>query len=128
MAGPDAMIRLLARTIAAVTVAASLSGCGSSATAPRDDIGTVAASSDLQFAPGTIRVVLRGESTPTATVTWVFQNVMHSVVWDAQPVGATVLDVGTTSNASVSRGFHLAGTYTYHCSIHNSMTGTIIVE
>ena len=122
------MIRALARTMSALVIATSLFGCGSATTAPNGDNGTVTATSDLQFTPSSVRITLRNPQNPTATVTWVFQSVTHSVVWDARPVTAEVFDIGNTSNASVSREFHLAGTYTYHCAIHTSMTGTVIVH
>ncbi|HEV7704196.1 MAG TPA: plastocyanin/azurin family copper-binding protein [Gemmatimonadaceae bacterium] len=121
------MIRALARTIAALTIVALLSECGSAVTAPLADSTSVSATSDMQFTPSTMHVSLSG-TTPTAIVTWVFQSVVHSVVWDTQPEGADVFDVGNTSNASVSRAFHVAGTYSYHCAIHSSMSGTVIVE
>jgi plastocyanin len=43
-------------------------------------------------------------------------------------VGAAVENIDATMNASVSRDFSVAGTYTYHCSIHPEMTGTVIVQ
>jgi plastocyanin len=59
------------------------------------------------------------------TVTWINQ----------QSVGHTVTsDTGAFESATIASGgsfdftFDTAGTYTYHCSIHPSMTGTIIVQ
>ena len=86
---------------------------------------TVTATSSLQFTPSTVTVTQNGAP---ATVTWVFQNVAHTVNWDTQPVGASVTDIGATSSASVVRDFSVTGTYTYHCSIHPQMTGTVIVQ
>jgi plastocyanin len=37
-------------------------------------------------------------------------------------------DIATTANASVTRTFSTAGTFTYHCTIHPQMTGTVIVQ
>ena len=84
----------------------------------------VTATSSLSFTPPTVTV---SRSAGTA-VTWVFQTVNHTVTWDSQPSGAAVSDIGSTSGASVVRSFTVAGTYHYHCSIHGSMSGTVIVE
>jgi plastocyanin len=119
----NSMTRALARTVA-FTLAATLMGCGSASTEPAPDPGVVTATSSMTFTPQTV-TVNRGA---TASVTWVFQNVNHTVTWDSQPSGAAVADIGSTSGASVARSFSVAGTYQYHCSIHDSMSGTVIVE
>ena len=57
------------------------------------------------------------------TVTWENKDyVPHTVTgagWDSG-----YLSLGQT----YSRKFDTAGTYNYHCSIHSSMTGTVIVK
>jgi plastocyanin len=119
------MLRVTARILAAGITAAALVACGSSSTSPTTTPGTVTATNSLQFSPSTVTVTQNGAP---ATVTWVFQNVAHTVNWDTQPVGATVANIGATSSASVARDFSVTGTYTYHCSIHPQMTGTVIVQ
>jgi plastocyanin len=119
------MLHPTARTLAAGIIAVALMACGSSSTAPNTTPGTVTATSNLQFTPSTVTVTQNGAP---ATVTWVFQSVAHTVTWDTQPVGAAVTNIGATSGASVPRDFPVMGTYTYHCSIHPQMTGTVVVQ
>ena len=120
------MLRATVRTIAAGIITAALVACGGSSTSIDKTPGTVTATSSLQFTPSTVTVTQSGGS---ATVTWVFQSVAHTVTWDPpQPAGATVADIDPTQNADVSRDFSVKGTYTYHCSIHPEMRGTVIVQ
>ena len=120
------MLRVTARSLAAGIISAALMACGSSSTSPTPMPGTVTATSSLQFTPSTVTVTQSGGS---ATVTWVFQSVAHTVTWDPpQPAGATVADIDPTQNADVARDFSVTGTYTYHCSIHPEMKGTVIVQ
>jgi plastocyanin len=119
------MLRVTARILAAGIISAGLVACGSSSTSPKPTPGTVTAESSLSFNPSSVTVTTNGG---TATVTWVFQSVAHTVTWDTQPAGATVPNIDLTSNNSVSRDFTVTGTYTYHCSVHPFMTGTVVVQ
>jgi len=60
------------------------------------------------------------------TVTWIFAAIAHTVTFDA--VAGRPADITATNNASDSRTFSVAGTFTYHCTIHNGMTGRVIVH
>jgi len=119
------MLRASARTLAAGIFVALLVACGSSTTSPNTPPGTVTAESSLKFSPSSVTVTRSGG---TATVTWVFQSVAHTVTWDTQPSGGAVADIPATSGASVARDFTVVGPYTYHCSIHPFMTGMVIVQ
>jgi plastocyanin len=60
-----------------------------------------------------------------STVIFQFDDVMHTVTFVQNPGG--VADIPPTSNADSTRTL-TAGTYTYHCSIHTYMTGTIVAR
>jgi cytochrome c oxidase subunit II len=60
-----------------------------------------------------------------STVTFQFDDVMHTVTWVQNP--GNVADIPATSDADSTRVLP-AGTYTYHCSIHTYMTGTIVAQ
>ncbi|MEO8880856.1 MAG: plastocyanin/azurin family copper-binding protein [Gemmatimonadaceae bacterium] len=118
------MLRALARTIVAGTLAATLFACGSdSITNPT--AATVVASSQLQFTPQNISLSRSGG---TAQLTFSFESTHHTVVWDTQPSGASVENIALSANTSVERDMTVAGTYMYHCSIHPSMTGTVTIH
>ncbi len=60
-----------------------------------------------------------------ATVTWTNNDTAtHSVVWDDGTTGSARL---TPGGPSYTRTFDAPGTFTYHCGIHASMKGTIVV-
>lgn len=59
-----------------------------------------------------------------APVTWTNQDgATHTVTFDAGGVDSGRL----ATNATFRHVFTTAGTFTYHCAIHTSMTGTITV-
>jgi amicyanin len=91
---------------------------------PEDNaVATMAVTiSDFSFAPGTIKVKA-GD-----TVTWTNKDsTSHTVTADVKtadaPDGPSI-----AQNETYSFTFKKAGTYTYHCSIHPSMRGTVIVQ
>jgi len=79
----------------------------------------VTATTGQAFTPETLAV----HSNRPVTVTWTFQSLAHTVTWDS----AGVADIPATANAQVSRKFTNFGVWSYHCSIHPNMTGTIVV-
>lgn len=101
---------------------------------PSASAGEEQASSEEQTAPQDKEVKIEGfafsEKSITvqagATVTWEnYDSVPHTVT----AVTGGAFDSGTLAKGkSFSYTFTKAGTYTYKCSIHPSMTGTVIVE
>jgi plastocyanin len=59
-------------------------------------------------------------------VTFSFMDVAHTVTFD-QSAGP-IADIPATANADSTRVFATAGTYTYHCSIHTYMHGTVVAQ
>lgn len=114
-------------TITASITAGSITHTGSqvvSVSTPGATAG-VTATTNLAFSPASVTIARAGG---TGTVTWTFQSVAHTVTWDTQPAGASVTDIDATQSAHVARDFTVAGHYTYHCSIHSGMNGTVDVQ
>jgi trimeric autotransporter adhesin len=83
---------------------------------------TVSTTNNNTFSPGAVAIAAGG------TVTWQFGNGTHNVTWNAgspQPPGGNIPD---QSAGTQSRTFSSAGNYTYQCTRHNGMTGTVTVS
>jgi plastocyanin len=119
------MLRAFARTLAVGVTAAALFACGSDSTAPAPSSATVTADTLYKYTPDTVTV---SRASGSATVTWAFQHVHHTVTWTSQPSGAAVAEIPTTQDASVARDFSVAGVYLYQCALHSSMHGAVIVQ
>ena len=80
---------------------------------------TSVAVSDNQFSPAAIQV------SPGATVTWTWIQgaALHNVTFSS---GTPSANLG--SNATFNRSFPAAGTFTYQCTLHPGMTGTVKVQ
>lgn len=117
-------LRLLVRTAALAVAAALLAACGSTGPAPAaalpDDVGPVTEDptvtvADNVFVPEDVVVEVGAE------VTW---------VWDARAVHDVVGD-GFESEVKVegtfTHTFDSEGAYTYVCTLHPGMEGTVYV-
>jgi len=78
----------------------------------------VTATSGLAFDPNAVTIAA-GD-----TIYYTFQTVQHNVVFDTP---GNPGNVPNTQSATVKRKFPTAGTFNYHCSIHQSMTGAVTV-
>lgn len=131
------MITRLAPIAAAGIVAGGLAACGGSSTdtptAASCSAGsaavsqgspstTVQANDNLAFAPTTITVgvgqVLQWKNVGQIMHTVTFNDNALSCLSDEQLNGGSTWDVT----------FNTAGTYAYHCTIHEQMTGTVKVQ
>ena len=72
------------------------------------------------FQPADFAVAIGG------TVTWVFTQVAHNVIFGGG--AGTPANIPVTTNASLQRTFTTAGTFTQLCTLHAGMTGTITVR
>jgi plastocyanin len=81
--------------------------------------GTAVAISNFAFNPASANVAVNG------FVTWTnSDSTTHTVTFDSGPDCGSVNASGGTQTAQ----FTAAGTYAYHCKIHPSMKGTIVVS
>ncbi len=71
---------------------------------------------DFAFDPGTVHIATGG------TVTWTNQDItQHTVTFSDS--GSPLIN----TRGTYSKKFDAPGSYSYHCSIHPSMTGTVVV-
>lgn len=72
------------------------------------------------FTPGDVDILSGG------TVTFSWNGVTHNVTWLTTP--ASVQNITDRSTGSVPVTLNQAGTYSFHCTIHPGMDGTITVH
>jgi plastocyanin len=112
------------RRLIILTAALALAACGGSDGISGSKGPPVATTSvtlkNIAFAPGAIQV------TPGATVQFTNNDgIAHNVTFDAGSItGATDFTSGTRSVAMPVT----PGTYTYRCTIHSGMTGSVVVQ
>jgi plastocyanin len=121
--------RFAALTIAVALAIAACSGSATPAPSAQPSAAPPAAApaaagsavsiANFAFAPASMTVAVG------TTVTWTnTDSAGHTVTADDGSFKSDKLGTGT----AFSHTFTTAGTYTYHCSIHSSMTGTITVH
>jgi len=91
-------------------------GSGTSLTGMKYDVNIM----NFAFSPQTLTITQGG------TVIWTnSDSATHAIISDS---GSEINSGNLATGISYSHTFTTPGTYTYHCSIHPSMTGTIIVQ
>ena len=125
---PLTVAGLLAGVLAAcggsssATPTAASCSAGSAAVSQPSPANTVQANDNLAFAPTTITVgvgqVLQWKNVGSIMHTVTFNDNANSCLSDEQLNGGSTWDVT----------FNAAGTYAYHCTIHEQMTGTVKVR
>jgi plastocyanin len=119
--------RLLAPAVAAVAAAALLvpavpavpAAAAVGAAPARAASGVSVSVANMAFTPASVTLAV-GQ-----TVTWTFPDSMAHTTTSNQGFW----DSGTKLNgATYTRAFTSAGTFTYHCSIHSTMRGTVRVS
>lgn len=101
------------------TTSSSTTTTSSSTTSTTDDSSNRVIIRNLAFNPATLNVAVG------ATVTWRNDDsVPHTVTAD----GGSFASSAIPSGGSFSHTFSTAGVFAYHCSIHPSMTATVVVQ
>ena len=106
--------------IAAIVLAACSSGGKTSTTTTTStSSGNTVTLANFAFSPATLNVQVG------TTVIWTNNDsTTHTVTSESG-----VFDSGNlATNATFSYTFNSAGTFAYHCSIHTSMTGKVVVK
>jgi len=115
-------VALLALAIVVLATVGVMAGCSSSTSTPPPAgspgaAGTAVSIANFAFSPASLTVKV-GDS-----VTWKNDDsTAHTVAFAAFDSGSIA------PGASYSHKFDSAGTFDYKCSIHPSMTGTVIVQ
>jgi plastocyanin len=124
--------------IVGMLLAAGLGACGgggsnspATSSAPASSVGTAGAN----LGPATVKISATGQlsfdpAMQTAHVGDVIQwsntgSVGHTVTFDSEP---SLSDPSLAPGGVWEVKFTTAGTYQYHCSIHPTMVGTIVVS
>ncbi len=78
---------------------------------------------DFVFAPDPLRI------TAGSTVRWTNKDAFAHTATSSDAPEAAAFDTGNLGTGeSAGHTFDTPGTYAYVCAIHNSMTGTVVVE
>ena len=123
-------VALLALAIVVLATVGVMAGCSSSTSTPPATGGSSAPAAGSPGAAGTAVSIANFAFSPASLTV----KVGDSVTWKnddstAHTVAFAAFDSGSIApGASYSHKFDSAGTFDYKCSIHPSMTGTVIVQ
>jgi plastocyanin len=110
---------LVLLTVIVLTACSSVSGTTSKTTATSTSSGNTVTLANFAFSPATLNIQVG------TTVSWTNNDsTTHTVTSDSG-----IFDSGNLApNATFSYTFNTAGTFAYHCAIHTSMTGKVVVK
>jgi plastocyanin len=119
-------IKIIHFSMLLIAGALLFSSCGKSSTTSTNPTSTgttpvAAASGTIQnfaFSPSVIHVTVGG------TVTWTNKDTTPHTVTDN---GGTFDSGSIAADATYTKTFATAGTYTYHCTIHSMMTAATVI-
>lgn len=125
------------RAVVGFVVAVAVAACGSSSTAPNGGGGTGGHSTTIAMSSttsggaygsgGNYYFSPTPDTVPAGSVvTFTIGTVTHNVVFDTGP-SPLPTDIPASTNTSIQRTFVTAGTYNFHCSIHN-FAGVLIAQ
>jgi plastocyanin len=60
----------------------------------------------------------------TGTITYTFGATQHNVTFNG---GGAPQDIGNSTNTTVARTFNAAGSFSYSCTLHSGMNGSVLV-
>jgi plastocyanin len=108
----------LAATALVGPLALALTACNQSTDSAAAGEADTVMVEHMDYKPGSVNVPVG------ATVTWTFDDgaIPHDVVFDDVDIASERITDGTFHHS-----FTEPGTYTYHCSLHPNMTGTVEV-
>lgn len=90
-------------------------------TPPPPASGATVTTLNETFSPGTVTIA------PGSTVSWQISGATHNLTFNGPaPAGGNIPD--TSPGNTVSRTFDAAGSYSYQCTRHSGMTGTVVVQ
>jgi predicted lipoprotein with Yx(FWY)xxD motif len=117
-------------SLAAVTSATSTTSTSTTGTGAAVKVSILNGASGNQASPGYSPAAITVVRGVNGTVTWTNNDsAIHTVTSMSVPTGAQSFDSGNlNAGATFTVTFTVAGTYTYHCSVHAWMTGTIVVK
>lgn len=104
-----------------------VAGCSKSEpTAPADSAGgsNTALSVDVTM-PGTSFQPNRIDLAQGGTIRFIFSALAHDVRFSG---AGSPADIPVTTNATITRTFAAKGSYSFLCSLHANMTGTVVVH
>lgn len=102
-------------------------GCGGSDAPPVTTAPPVVPATAEVFTPGNTFSPFSTTIAVGQSVKFNITGVPHNVIFAKSPPGAPA-DINIVSNVSVTRTFATRGTFPYDCTVHQGMSGQVVVQ